>query len=141
MSRQSSLGKLIFLSLLIAVGFLNLVLSCALYNNWLPVLVVVMFLIAPFPNMMAKCASRSYNSNFLGDYDDGDSFESPFVEFCHFLTGFLVVGGTCLPIVFYHCHLINGYSFSLSLTGGFVIYLSIVLFSLGFKENESDDYF
>ncbi|VEU19656.1 DEKNAAC100817 [Brettanomyces naardenensis] len=140
MSRQSSLTKLIFLSVLIAVGFLNIVLSCALFNNWIPILVVIIFLIAPIPNALAQCISTSYDSNFLGDYDDDGSVESPFVEFCHFLTGCLVMSGTLLPLILFHCHLINGRSFALSLSGGFIIYLSIVLFSVGFKEDDSDGY-
>ncbi len=140
MTRKSSLIKLIFLSVLIAVGFLNIVLSCALFNNWLPILVVVIFLIAPLPNSIARCATSSYDSNFLGDFDDDGEIDNPVVQFCHFLTGLLVVSGTCLPLALYHCNLITGHSFSLSLTGGFLIYLSIVLFSVGFKDEENDDY-
>ncbi|QPG75524.1 hypothetical protein FOA43_002879 [Brettanomyces nanus] len=140
MSRRSSLTKLIFLSILIAVGFLNIVLSCALYDNWLPLTVVAIFLAAPIPNSLAQCVSTSYDSNFLGDYDDDGSMGNPVVDFCHFLTGFLVLGGTFLPLVLYHCHLIKIGSLALSLTGGFIIYISIALFTMGFKDDDNDGY-
>lgn len=139
MSRQSSLSRLIFLSVLIALGVLNIVLSCALFNNWLPILVLIVFLIAPLPNALAQYATSTYDSNFLGDYDS-DEAESPFVEFCHFLTGLFVISGTCLPIVMYHTSLITGSALSLSLTGGFLIYLSIVLFMVGFKDDDDNGY-
>ncbi|GME98130.1 unnamed protein product [Ambrosiozyma monospora] len=136
MIRLNSLTKLIFLSILIAVGFLNIVLSCALFNNWLPLNVVAIFLIAPLPNSLLHSLQSSYETDFFSDGGD----QPPIADFLQFLTGFLVISGSCLPVVFYHCGLINHWSLALSLTGGFLIYLSIVLFGISFKEDDSDGY-
>ncbi|ODV86804.1 hypothetical protein CANARDRAFT_6372 [[Candida] arabinofermentans NRRL YB-2248] len=139
MYKLNSLTKLIFLSILIAIGFLNIVLSCALFQNWLPLFVVGIFLLAPIPNSISQTISNSYESDFLSD-SSTDSF-SPIKEFLKFMTGFLVFSGSLLPVVLYHSHLICFWSLVLSLSGGFIIYLSIVLFSVSFKNDDDyDDY-
>jgi hypothetical protein len=62
------------------------ILSSALFNNYLPLLVVATYCIAPIPNWVCGKA---------GDRDDfmSDGSGSSVVELGRFLTGFLVVMG------------------------------------------------
>lgn len=71
------------------------------------------------------------------DEDGGSNFAA----FMKFLTGMLVSSGTFLPIVLWRCEIIPWGSFLLSLSGGFFIYISFVLFGMGFKSYDAaDDY-
>ena len=45
---------IIALAFLLALGILSVILSCALFGNWLPLLVVLTYLIAPIPNAVCK---------------------------------------------------------------------------------------
>lgn len=124
----SPLSKIISLSSVLALGFLLIVLSCALFNNWLPLIVVALFLIAPLPN--AIC----------GRYGGGDDFMSEnsntVVDFGRFCTGFLVFSGLALPVVLGHNHLIGMAAMIMSLSGGLLVYLTIITFGAFFHEQE-----
>ncbi|KAJ3383651.1 Vacuolar protein sorting-associated protein 55, partial [Lobulomyces angularis] len=45
---------IISLSLILSIGILMSILSCALYNNWFPLFTIVAYLLAPFPNLICK---------------------------------------------------------------------------------------
>lgn len=141
MHQTSPLTILFGLSLLLALGFLNIVLSCALYNTYQPLYVIFIFLIAPIPNAIGNCTENtgSYYSSGYTDFDNLDS-GSGVKSFMKFLTGMLVSSGTFLPIVLWRSNIIPTGSFLLSLSGGFLVYLSFVLFGMGFKTHDSDDY-
>lgn len=147
MPKISPLTILFFLSLLLALGFLNIVLSCALYDTYYPLYVILVFIFAPIPNSLAGCAmnssSYSYDYNY-GGYGggsmDGSDPVSNFESFMKFLTGMLVSSGTFLPIVLWRCNIIPWGSFLLSLSGGFLVYLSFVLFGMGFQSTDEDNY-
>lgn len=139
MATTSALSTLLLLSFLLALGFLNIVLSCALYDTYQPLWVIFVFLMAPIPNSLANCAGPSYSSSYYGDMDEDPG--SNFAAFMKFLTGMLVSSGTFLPIVLWRCEIIPWGSFLLSLSGGFFIYISFVLFGMGFKSYDAaDDY-
>ncbi|AWU74058.1 uncharacterized protein C5L36_0A06520 [Pichia kudriavzevii] len=140
MPRTTPLTKLLALSLLLALGFLNIVLSCALYDTYYPLYVIFLFLIAPIPNAIAGCVANS--SMYYSGYPDLDGADpvTNFESFMKFLTGMLVSSGTFLPIVLWRNLIIPRGSFLLSLTGGFLVYLSFVLFGMGFQYKEDDDY-
>lgn len=145
MMKSSSLSILFLLSLILALGFLNIVLSCALYNTYYPLYVILVFLIAPIPNSLTTCILQSnsyYNNNNNMGYSDIDDYDPilTFQSLMKFLTGMLVSSGTFLPIVFWRCELIPTGSFLLSLTGGFLVYLSFALFGMGFTLKEENDY-
>jgi hypothetical protein len=140
MPKTSPLTTLFFLSLLLAVGFLNIVLSCALFNTYHPLYVILIFLVAPIPNAISECVNNS--SSYYSGYGDLDSPDpvSNFEAFMKFITGILVSSGTILPIVLWRNNIIPRGSFLLSVSGGFLVYLSFVLFGMGFKTN-NDDYY
>lgn len=70
---------------MLAIGFLLVILSSALWHNYLPLLVVATYVIAPVPNWIC---SRAQSSD---DFMDGGS--NAVVELGRFITGFLVVMG------------------------------------------------
>ena len=49
----------------LACGFLLVILSCALFSNWLPLLVVATYILAPLPN--AICARYAAGEDFMSD--------------------------------------------------------------------------
>ena len=69
----------------LAIGFLLVILSSALWKNYLPLLVVATYVLAPVPNWL--CGRASNADDFM------DSGSNGVVELGRFLTGFLVVMG------------------------------------------------
>ncbi|KAL8864800.1 MAG: hypothetical protein Q9198_009636, partial [Flavoplaca austrocitrina] len=69
----------------LAIGFLLVILSSALWRNYLPLLVVATYVLAPLPNWI--CGRCSNPDDFM------ESSGSAVVDFGRFCTGFLVVMG------------------------------------------------
>lgn len=69
----------------LAIGFLLVILSSALWQNYLPLLVVATYVVAPLPNWI--CGRAANHDDFI------ESGGSGIVDFGRFLTGFLVVMG------------------------------------------------
>ena len=82
---QAGLKTIIALSFVLAIGFLLVILSSALWKNYLPLLVVATYVLAPLPNWICgRCANPD---------DFMESAGNAFVDFGRFCTGFLVVMG------------------------------------------------
>lgn len=81
----------LLLSQVLAIGFLLVILSCALFKQYLPLLVVATYVLAPLPNWICgRCANPD---------DFVESSGNALVDFGRFCTGFLVVMGIgMLPI-------------------------------------------
>ncbi|KAI9711889.1 MAG: hypothetical protein M1812_007043 [Candelaria pacifica] len=90
----AGLKTIITLSFVLAIGFLLVILSSALYQNYLPLLVVATYVLAPLPNFI--CQRCSNPDDFM------ESSGNAVVDFGRFCTGFLVVMGIgkrfCLKI-------------------------------------------
>jgi hypothetical protein len=72
-------------SQVLAIGFLLVILSCALFKEYLPLLVVVTYVLAPLPNWICgRCANPD---------DFVESGNNAVVDFGRFCTGFLVLMG------------------------------------------------
>ena len=69
----------------LAIGFLLVILSSALWKNYFPLLVVGTYVIAPLPNWI--CSRCSNPDDFI------DNAGSALVDFGRFCTGFLVLMG------------------------------------------------
>ncbi|SMN19380.1 similar to Saccharomyces cerevisiae YJR044C VPS55 Late endosomal protein involved in late endosome to vacuole trafficking [Maudiozyma saulgeensis] len=135
--KVSPLTKIISLSGFLALGFLLVILSCALFHNYYPLYDILIFLLAPIPNSLFSKASYS-SSDFMSESSGSGS------DLGHFLTGMLVTSGIALPLVFYHCNLIGSLSCTMSMMGGLIIYSSVVIFSWFFHsnwDNEEDTLF
>jgi hypothetical protein len=74
----------------LAIGFLLVILSSALWQNYLPLLVVATYVVAPLPNWI--CGRAANHDDFM------DSGGSGVVDFGRFLTGFLVIMGIGMSV-------------------------------------------
>ena len=75
---------------ILAIGFLLVILSSALFHNYLPLLVVATYVVAPLPNWIAgRCA----NPDDFIDSSGGGGPGGAAVDIGRFVTGFLVVMG------------------------------------------------
>ncbi|ODV61647.1 Vps55 family protein [Ascoidea rubescens DSM 1968] len=123
------LSKIICLSIILAFGFLLIVLSCAVYNNWRPLSVIGIFLVAPIPNAVF---GKLDNNDFMNEST------SSVPDFGKFLTGFLVLSGLALPLMLYHSLLITRNAMLMSMGGGFLVYLTIITFGTFFHEEDDE---
>ena len=112
----------------LAIGFLLVILSSALYTNYLPLLVVATYVIAPLPNWI--CSRLSNPDDFM------ESSSSAVIDFGRFMTGFLVVMGVALPVLLAHCNLIVPPAMIMSIIGGLLIYGTIISFTMFFQEEQ-----
>ncbi|EMC96164.1 hypothetical protein BAUCODRAFT_465102 [Baudoinia panamericana UAMH 10762] len=127
---MAGLRTIIILSFILAIGFLLVILSSALYKNFLPLLVVATYVLAPIPNWI--CGRWSTSDDFM----DSGSGGGGVVELGRFFTGFLVVMGVALPVVLAHCDLIRIEAMVMSIIGGLLIYGTIISFGLFFHQEE-----
>lgn len=137
----SPLTKIISLAGFLALGFLLIILSCALFNNYYPLYDILIFLLAPLPNSLFGISGSNgfYGSgnDFMSDsnFNTGSSGN----DLAHFLTGLFVCSGIVLPMVLYHSQLINSVSCGMSIMGGLIIYSSIIIFKWFFQSSSNDD--
>ncbi|CAK9780133.1 vacuolar protein sorting 55 [Cutaneotrichosporon oleaginosum] len=129
----AGLKTVIFLSFVLAAGFLLVILSCALWNNWLPLLVAFTFVLAPLPNSICyRCARAD---------DISPEYNSAYVDFGRFLTGVLVATGFGLPIILEHSDVIQPGACWMSIAGGLLVYGTILVYSGWFGQDNDDDAF
>ena len=81
----AGLKTIIALSFVLAVGFLLVILSCALYKEYYPLLVVGTYVLAPLPNWI--CGRWANPDDFV------ESSGNAVLDLGRFCTGFLVVMG------------------------------------------------
>lgn len=122
---MTQVERIFGLSSLLAIGFVLIVFSGALYGNWSPLIVVALFLVAPLPN--ALCGHRS-TEDFLSETPD------LLADFGRFFTGFLLLSGTALPITLAHNGIIQYPAMLMSLFGGGIVYGTIISFGMMFSE-------
>ncbi|SSD61500.1 related to Vacuolar protein sorting-associated protein 55 [Saccharomycodes ludwigii] len=146
----SPLTKIISLSAILALGFLLVILSCALYSNYYPLFDISLFLIAPLPKLILNNAIGAHNNNsdFLSGTNGGEGDDSFYYNTKYFngvrdtgdfLTSWFLILGIGLPVVFHHCNIINKWSMFMCISGGLIIYTSIVTFSIFFNGKRSGD--
>jgi len=124
----AGLKTIISLSFILAIGFLLVILSCALFKQYLPLLVVATYVLAPLPNWICgRCANPD---------DFVESSGNAVVDFGKFCTGFLVLMGIALPAVLAHSELIRISAMIMSIAGGLLIYGTIISFSMFFQEEQ-----
>ncbi|KAL0087880.1 vacuolar protein sorting 55-domain-containing protein [Phycomyces blakesleeanus] len=138
---MAGLKTIIGLAFVLAIGFLFVILSCALYNNWWPLLVVATYVLAPLPNeIFGRCSeehgselwndeyaiyiSLEYLLQLLINFDNSDN-SSSFTDAGRFITGILIVTGFCLPFVLAHAEVITVPAMIMSIIGGVLVYGTI----------------
>ncbi|GAA6010296.1 hypothetical protein JCM10207_005161 [Rhodosporidiobolus poonsookiae] len=122
---QAGLKTIIFLSFVLAVSFLLVILSCALWSNWLPLLTAFIFALAPLPNFLcSRCVGADA---FDAEYSSGP------LDFGHFLTSCFLVSGVALPVTLAHAGVIAPTAAWMSAVGGAVGYGTIQAYSMFFS--------
>jgi hypothetical protein len=125
----AGLKTVILLSFVLAVGFLMIILSCALYSNWLPLIVALTFVLAPLPNaLFSHCGGDDFST------EEGSS---P-VDLGRFITAFIVVTGFSLPLVLAHSEIIKSGASIMSLIGGGLVYGTILAYTAAFRQDDSE---
>jgi len=127
---NQSLAAVILLSFVLAVGFLMIILSCALFSNWLPLLVALIFVLAPLPNAVF---SHCGGDDFATDYEGSGP-----VDLGRFITSTIVVTGFALPLVLAHSEIIRPAACGMSIVGGSLVYGTIQAYTAAFRQEESD---
>jgi len=125
---MAGLKTIIALSFVLAIGFLLVILSAALYKNYLTLLVVLTYVLAPVPNWL--CGRAATHDDFM------DGGGTGVIDLGRFLTGFFVVMGIALPAMFTHCGYITPAAMVMSIIGGLLIYGTIISFTMFFQEEQ-----
>ncbi|KAJ7632642.1 vacuolar protein sorting 55 superfamily protein [Roridomyces roridus] len=127
----ASIRTVVFLAMVLAVGFLMIILSCVLWQNWLPLLVALTFVIAPLPNaLFSHCGA----DEFAGTYEGA----SGPIDLGRFITAMIVTSGFALPIVLAHAQVIHKAACIMSIFGGGLVYGTILAYSAAFSQEESE---
>ena len=131
-----SVKALILLAFAGSLGLMFLLLACALpqYNNWWPLFVVIFYILAPLPYVIAR------------RHQDDMGASSSAMELAVFFTAGLVISSFGLPIVLAHAPysapVIQWGAAALVMTGNVVMYLTIAGFFLAFDgDADSWNYF
>ncbi|KAK3308639.1 vacuolar protein sorting 55 [Chaetomium strumarium] len=124
----AGLKTIIALSFVLAVGFLLVILSCALWHAYYPLLVVATYVLAPVPNWI--CSHCANPDDFV------ESSGAAVLDLGRFCTGFLVVMGIALPVILAHSNLISIPAMIMSVIGGLLIYGTIISFAMFFQEEQ-----
>ncbi|XP_072994123.1 vacuolar protein sorting-associated protein 55 homolog isoform X1 [Typha latifolia] len=110
-------GRLALLAILVSGGIVLQILACALYNNWWPMLTVVMYVILPMPLLFF--AGSNSSSLMSGD---GDGW----ANFTKFLTGASVVGSIAIPSILKHAGVIGWGALAMELSSFAVFGIAIL---------------
>ncbi|WFC94567.1 Vacuolar protein sorting-associated protein 55 [Malassezia brasiliensis] len=121
----------IFLSFVLALGFLLVILSCSLWANWVPFWSTVAFVLAPAPNALF---------GGLAGADSFSDFNNAYIDFGNFLTGALVTTGIAVPVLLAHTGIITTAAAGMSLAGGLLIYGTMVTYAAFFHTPDDDDF-
>ncbi|KAK4241254.1 vacuolar protein sorting 55 [Achaetomium macrosporum] len=124
----AGLKTIIALSFVLAVGFLLVILSCALWHAYYPLLVVATYVLAPVPNWI--CSHCANPDDFV------ESSGAAVLDLGRFCTGFLVVMGIALPVILAHSNIISVPAMVMSVIGGLLIYGTIISFAMFFQEEQ-----
>ncbi|KAM0664279.1 hypothetical protein ACQRIU_006862 [Beauveria bassiana] len=124
----AGLKTIIALSFVLALGFLLVILSCALFHSYFPLLVVATYVVAPVPNWIcSRCANPD---------DFVESSGAAILDLGRFFTGFFVVMGMALPVILAHADIIRVEAMIMSIAGGLLIYGTIISFGMFFQEEQ-----
>ncbi len=110
-------------SALLAAGVLLIIFSCALYHNWWPLMMIFVFVASTvFPLMCNGCKMEDAN-----EFPDPTRDEiGPMLGW--FMVGLFLVMGYSIPIELMRKGLFHLTGFWMSMSGGTVILMAIVLF-------------
>ncbi|KAJ6703995.1 LEPTIN RECEPTOR-RELATED [Salix viminalis] len=112
-------GKLAFLAILVSGGIVLQILACALYNNWWPMLTVIMYVLLPMPLLFF---TGSDGSSLFTESDSG------WVNVTKFLTGASAVGSIAIPVILKHAGVIGWGALAMELASFFVFVIAMMCY-------------
>lgn len=120
--------RLIGLAFAGSIGMTFVILACALpsYALWWPFFVVLFYILAPIPTLIAKRYSIHQESS------------NACLENAIFITMGIIVSSFALPIVLARCDVIKWGACYLTLSGNVVVYITLIGFFISF--DQEDDY-
>ncbi|KTW26699.1 hypothetical protein T552_02705 [Pneumocystis carinii B80] len=92
---------------------------------------VIIYILAPLPN--AICSRMSDIHDFIND-----SLGNGVENIGRFITGILIVSGIALPITLEHVGLIVRHATIMSISGGLLIYITIIIYSNIFMKDNAE---
>lgn len=124
---MAGIKALVSLAFAGSIGMTFVILACALpqYKLWWPFFVVLFYILAPIPTMIA----RRYN-------ESGDSSNGSCLEAAVFITMGIVISSFALPIVLARVPEIAWGACYLTIAGNIVVYLTILGFYMTFDQEE-----
>jgi len=130
---MAGIKALVLLAFAGSIGMTFVILGCALpiYGVWWPFFVVLFYILAPIPTIIA----RRYT-------DDSGSNSNPCLELAIFITMGCVVSSFALPIVLARSPVdqpvIQWGACYLTLAGNIVVYSTLVGFFITFDQDDTD---
>ncbi|XP_042038616.1 vacuolar protein sorting-associated protein 55 homolog [Salvia splendens] len=120
-------GKLALLAVLVSGGIVLQILACALYNNWWPMLTVLMYVLLPMPLLFfaGSNASSLYTESSSG-----------WIDATKFMTGASIVGSIAIPVILKHAGVIGWGALAMELSSFFIFGMAILCF-LGTSDNDA----
>ncbi|XP_051152860.1 vacuolar protein sorting-associated protein 55 homolog [Andrographis paniculata] len=112
-------GKLAMLAILVSGGIVLQILACALYNNWWPMLTVLMYVVLPMPLI------------FFAGFDSSSLYSessSGWIDATKFLTGASVVGSIAIPVILKHAGVIGWGALAMELSSFFIFAMAILCY-------------
>ncbi|CAI9095482.1 OLC1v1031445C1 [Oldenlandia corymbosa var. corymbosa] len=100
--------------------------ACALYNNWWPMLTVIMYVVLPMPLIFF---SGSDTSSLFSES------ENSWADVTKFLTGASAVGSIAIPVILKHAGIIGWGAMAMELSSFFIFVLAIMCF-IGTSEHD-----
>ncbi|XP_010540771.1 PREDICTED: vacuolar protein sorting-associated protein 55 homolog [Tarenaya hassleriana] len=123
------MGKIASLAILVSGGIVLQILACALFNNWWPMLSVIMYVLLPMPLLFF---AGSDSSSLFNESDNS------WINAAKFLTGASTIGSIAIPSILKHAGLIGWGALALDLSS-YVVFLVAILCYLCM--GDSDDYY
>lgn len=127
----------------ISIGIMLAIVGCAVSwgtphpENWFALITVLCYVMAPFPDIIARAFSSRLEKE---DEDDATIWE----HFGAFLTSFIATIGLGLLFVLAHAGIIQWETFAFEISGGICIVLtmvvSFVVFKIAKRREENSDY-
>lgn len=111
---------LVTMGALLAFGILLVLIACITYDNYYPMFILISFFFAPIPIVL--CGTSGTKADPFGEMHDD------WADFGYFLFGVLTVSGFGMIFVMAHTNLISIQAIYLVLTGGFLVYVDILIF-------------
>ncbi|CAF1929207.1 vacuolar protein sorting-associated protein 55 homolog [Brassica napus] len=124
------MGKIAFLAILVSGGIVLQILACALYNNWWPMLSVIMYVLLPMPLLFF---AGSDSTSLFNESDNS------WINAAKFMTGASAVGSIAIPVILKHAGLIGWGALAFDLSS-YVVFIVAIL-SYICVGDDSDNYY